>query len=163
MAAARFDELAIGGAVADDPILSYPLSADEPDPLGSSIDTANRGVIGTAILKDFVVTLNYDLAKIALRPLNGKDESAFEWCGPGITVLIDAGNVVVRSVYKDGPAEGKIQAGDRILEIDGRPVQGLELDKIVQMLRGEPGTNVEMEIENEHGAKTVKLARRKLL
>lgn len=163
MAVARFDELAIGEAIADDPVLSYPLTVEKTDPIGSAIDTANRGVIGTAILSKFVVTLNYDTAKMAFRQADDGAGENLEWCGPGLTVVLDSGKVVVRSVYKDGPAEGKIEAGDRIIEIDGSPVEGANLEEIVGRLRGNPGTKVEIVIENKNGVAKVTLPRVKLL
>ena len=55
------------------------------------------------------------------------------------------------------------RTGDRILEIDGKSVEGANLEEVVKMLRGEPGTSVEISIDNGDGARTVTLARAKLL
>jgi predicted aspartyl protease len=159
----RFDELALGGAKIDEPVFSYPLTAQEPDPLGVSIDTANRGVIGTGILSRFRVTLNYDKAKLVLHPVEPPPEAASEWSGPGLTVYMDQGSPVVRSVFKNGPADGLIESGDRILKIGGAGVEGKDLEEIVEMLHGAPGSEIELTIERDGVVKRITLRRVKLL
>lgn len=163
LAVARFDELALGGAVADDPIFSYPMTAERHDPLGSAIDTANRGIIGTAILRNFRVTLNYDRATMVFQPVDLSEDKSYEWCSPGLNIYVDGGEIVVRSVFKGGPADGLIEAGDRVLQMDGASVDGMDLDQIVAKLRGEPGTSVEIVIDRNGEKKTITLERRRLL
>jgi predicted aspartyl protease len=163
MGLGRFDELALGAATIDEPVFSYPLTAQKPDPLGVSIDTANRGVIGTGILGRFRVTLNYDKATIVLHPVEPPPGAANEWSGPGLTVFMDSGSPVVRSVFKNGPADGLIEAGDRILKIGGAEVEGVGLEEIVEMLQGDPGSELELTIERGGAVKNVTLKRMKLL
>jgi predicted aspartyl protease len=163
LAVARFDELALGGAVADDPVFSYPLTSERNDPLGFAIDTANRGIIGTAILRDFRVTLNYDRATMVFQPVDLPEDKSNEWCGPGVNVYMDRGGIIVRSVFKEGPADELIEEGDRVLEIDGKSVDGMDLEQVVAMLRGEPGTNVEITIDRSGVKKTIVLERVRLL
>ena len=163
MGIARYEELSLGDAKVSGPVFSYPLSSDRQDPLGSAIDTANRGVIGTAVLRNFRVTLNYDKATLVLEPVEPPEDAAVEWSGPGLTVFMDRGSAVVRSVFKNGPADGLIQAGDRILEIDGRSVDGKNLEEIMRMLQGAPGSKLEMVIERSGARSTLAIERKRLL
>lgn len=65
--------------------------------------------------------------------------------------------------YAVNPYEGKpaqragIQAGDRILSIDGKTTQGLTVSEVSNNLRGVPGTTVVLEIEREGVAKPFKI------
>ena len=57
--------------------------------------------------------------------------------------------------YIVNPYEGKpaqvagLEAGDRILNIDGKSTKGLTVNEVSNNLRGEPGTTVVLEIERE--------------
>ena len=57
--------------------------------------------------------------------------------------------------YAVNPYEGKpaqvagIEAGDRILSVDGKKTDGLDVSEVSNMLRGIPGTTVVLEIERE--------------
>ena len=57
--------------------------------------------------------------------------------------------------YAVNPYEGKpaqvagIEAGDRILSVDGKKTEGLDVSEVSNMLRGVPGTTVVLEIERE--------------
>ncbi len=163
MGLGRFEELALGEAKIEEPVFSYPLTAQQPDPLGVSIDTSNRGVIGTGILSSFRVTLNYDSATLVLHPIEPPPRAESEWSGPGLTVFMDRGSAVVRSVFKDGPADGVIEAGDRILEIGGVVLDGKDLEEIVEMLNGDPGSELDLTIERDGTVKKMTLKRKKLL
>ncbi len=65
--------------------------------------------------------------------------------------------------YAVNPYEGKpaqragMQAGDRILSIDGKTTKGLTVSEVSNNLRGVPGTTVMVEIEREGVAKPMKL------
>lgn len=163
MALARFSTLELGGATMDGPVFSYPLSSERVDPIGLSIDASNRGVIGTSILSNFRVTLNYDKATMVLEPVEPPQGTGREWSGPGLTVFMEKGSPSVRSVFKGGPADGLLEVGDRILDIDGASVDGKNLEEIMSMLQGDPGTELKLTIERDGAKKKVTLVRRKLL
>ena len=65
--------------------------------------------------------------------------------------------------YAVNPYEGKpaqragMQAGDRILAIDGKTTKGLTVSEVSNNLRGVPGTTVVVEIEREGVTKPIKL------
>lgn len=59
------------------------------------------------------------------------------------------------ATYAVNPYEGKpaqlagVQAGDRILSVDGKTTKGLSVSEVSNNLRGEPGTTVVLELERE--------------
>lgn len=55
---------------------------------------------------------------------------------------------VLSQPYEGMPAhKAGLRAGDAIITIDGRPVKGLTTDSVSNMLRGEPGTKLTLEVE----------------
>ena len=66
--------------------------------------------------------------------------------------------------YAVNPYEGKpaqragVQAGDRILSVDGKSTKGLTVSEVSNILRGEPGTTVVLELEREGVDKPFKLS-----
>ena len=66
--------------------------------------------------------------------------------------------------YAVNPYEGKpaqragVQAGDRILSVDGKSTKGLTVSEVSNNLRGEPGTTVVLELEREGVEKPFKVS-----
>ena len=66
--------------------------------------------------------------------------------------------------YIVNPYEGKpaqlagVQAGDRILSVDGKTTKGLSVSEVSNNLRGEPGTTVVLELEREGAEKPFKVS-----
>lgn len=70
-----------------------------------------------------------------------------EFGGLGITIAIADGWLTVISPLEGTPAsEAGLQAGDRIVEIEGESTEGITVDEAVSKLRGEPGTDVTISI-----------------
>ena len=140
MTLARFTELALDGATVPEPVFSSPTGSLKEDPLGSTIDTGTRGVLGTAILGNFRLTLNYDTATLFLDPVESPPEKELEWCGPGLGIYKEKGIVTVKTIYDGSPADGVVLPEDKILEIDGVDLMELPLNKVIKLLRGKPGS-----------------------
>lgn len=67
--------------------------------------------------------------------------------GLGIEVQMEDGLVKVVSPIDDTPAyKAGVQAGDLITELDGESVQGMSLNDAVDIMRGEPGTEITLTI-----------------
>lgn len=66
--------------------------------------------------------------------------------------------------YAVNPYEGKpaqragVQAGDRILSVDGKSTKGLTVSEVSNILRGVPGTTVVLELEREGEKKPFKVS-----
>ncbi len=70
--------------------------------------------------------------------------------GLGIVIGIRDGWLTVISPMEGTPAyRAGIQAGDRIIKIEGKSTKGITVEQAVRKLRGEPGTQVTITIERE--------------
>lgn len=71
------------------------------------------------------------------------------------------GEIVVILPIEGSPAdEAKLQTGDIIKKVNGTECKGLELDEVSNMVKGEEGTNVTLEILREETTFTVEVERR---
>ncbi len=70
--------------------------------------------------------------------------------GLGIEVTMENGFVKVVSPIEDTPAaKSGLKTGDLIVRIDKKPVKGMNLNEAVRMMRGKPGTKIELTIVRE--------------
>ncbi len=70
--------------------------------------------------------------------------------GVGITIGIRDGLITVVNLLEGySAAKQGIQVGDRILAVDGKPLDGDLFDSVRSLVRGAPGTEVRMKIERE--------------
>jgi carboxyl-terminal processing protease len=80
--------------------------------------------------------------------------------GVGIKIERVAGVVVVADVIPGGPAEAaRIQAGDRILGIDGERIGPLELADVVTRIRGADGSKVALFLQRDTEEWTTEVTR----
>lgn len=77
-----------------------------------------------------------------------KEISSGHFFGIGLWMKEEDSRHRVVSVIPDTPAaRAGIQPNDTILGVNGRPVQGLTLEQVVQRVKGNPGTDVKLSIE----------------
>jgi carboxyl-terminal processing protease len=70
-----------------------------------------------------------------------------EFGGLGIEVGMEDGFVKVIAPIDDTPAQrAGMQAGDLIVRIDGKPVKGMSLSDAVALMRGKPGSEIELTV-----------------
>ncbi|WP_348827365.1 S41 family peptidase [Halomonas sp. RT37] len=78
---------------------------------------------------------------------NLRETTEGEFGGIGIEVGLDDGQLTVISPIDDTPAErAGLQAQDAILRIDETPTDRLSLQEAVDMMRGEPGTEIRLTV-----------------
>ncbi len=76
-----------------------------------------------------------------------KSTTSGKFGGLGIEVTLEDGFIRVISPIDDTPAtRAGILAGDLIIKLDDTPVKGLSLKKAVELMRGNPGTNIMLTI-----------------
>jgi len=73
-----------------------------------------------------------------------------EFGGLGIQVGMEDGFVKVISPIDDTPAfKAGLEAGDLIIRLDEKTVKGLTLNEAVKIMRGKPGTDIELTVVRE--------------
>jgi len=81
-----------------------------------------------------------------------------EFGGLGIEVGMEDGFVKIIAPIDDTPAtRAGLQAGDLIIRIDESPVKGMNLNEAVNLMRGKPGTEIELTILREGGDRPFKV------
>lgn len=76
-----------------------------------------------------------------------QDDTVGRFGGVGIVIGIRDGAPTVIAPIEDTPAfRAGLLAGDRIVEIDGAPTEGLDVESASGRLRGEPGTKVTIKV-----------------
>jgi carboxyl-terminal processing protease len=79
-----------------------------------------------------------------------RQDTTGKFAGLGITVGMQDQYPLVISPIEDTPAfRAGILPGDLIVGIEGRDTRGLSLDEVVNTLRGEPGTEVQIRIRRQ--------------
>jgi len=82
-----------------------------------------------------------------------------EFGGLGIEVGMEDGFVKVISPIDDTPAQkAGLQAGDLIIRLDETPVKGMTLNDAVKLMRGKPGTNINLMVVREGKDKPFKVS-----
>jgi carboxyl-terminal processing protease len=85
-----------------------------------------------------------------------------EFGGLGIEVGMEDGFVKVIAPIDDTPAQrAGMQAGDMIVRIDGKPIKGMSLSDAVKLMRGKPGSTIELTVvrDGEGNPLTVNIER----
>lgn len=84
-----------------------------------------------------------------------------EYSGVGITMTASNGRVVVTSVVKTSPAQlAGIEAGDFIVKIDGTDIEGMRIDDVAMLIRGEAGSSVTLTVEKAGLIKSFTMVRK---
>jgi carboxyl-terminal processing protease len=81
-----------------------------------------------------------------------RDETDGRFGGVGIELgLLDDYFTVIAPLDGTPASRAGLEPGDRIIELDGQPLIGWKLIEVVQLLRGEPGTEVALTISRRRG------------
>jgi carboxyl-terminal processing protease len=85
-------------------------------------------------------------------PEENLDELKFmatgKYGGVGISVNTDSDRTVITDIYEGSPMDkAGVKPGDLILSLDGKSTQGMDQDEISHILKGNPGTELDMVIK----------------
>ena len=79
-----------------------------------------------------------------------QNQNEGKYAGIGIEVTLDDGRVKIVSPLEDAPAfNSGVKPGDFITKVDEKPVLGMYLHDVVDLLKGDPGTNVKVGISRK--------------
>jgi hypothetical protein len=148
----RISSLRIGNHVLENVATSFP----------DRVGVDKEGTIGMAILNRFLVTIDYPNRRVFLVP-NKRFDHPTEFSMTGFSVLPDeSGKLLVNSVMENSPAsEADIQVGDQIIEINGKSIDFLEFNRLVQQ-DATPGTSIDFTFVRDDQKQTKKLELRRL-
>jgi carboxyl-terminal processing protease len=110
---------------------------------GELMETALRAIVGKLDARGgFLRTNDMEfLGARELKEMNAQIEQKI--AGVGAVLTVKEGHILVNSLLAGSPAlEGGIRPGDRIVTIDGTVLPPNQLAKVVQLLRGPPGSAV---------------------
>lgn len=108
------------------------------------------GYIGAVILRRFHLLFDAEAQQMFFEPNTGfSDSLPTPAClRAGLVCFPEGANWIVRDVVPGSPAaEAGVRLGDRLLEIDGRPVQTLQFIEIKNAFRANPGTRVQLRLQ----------------
>jgi len=165
MTLVRVPRLTFGAQSLTDLVVAYSEgdSTQIPGALGM-LAREGMGLLGADVLSRYRVTINYRRRTLDLQPATPTAPRTDDWIQVGVQCLHDETGYVVRGVFSPSPAEkAGIQAGDRVVSIDGQPVAGLSPDEVAARLRGRAGSIVELVIERNGDRLTVRVKRAPLL
>ncbi|MEH7247689.1 S41 family peptidase [Neobacillus niacini] len=107
------------------------------------IEGAIQGML-TVLEDPYSVYMNKETAQ----QFNQALDSSFE--GIGAEVGMVDGKIVIISPFKNSPAEkAGLKPNDEILKVDGKSVEGLDLNKATLKIRGKKGSKVKLDISRK--------------
>ncbi|WP_424923065.1 S41 family peptidase [Aureibacillus halotolerans] len=113
------------------------------------MDGAIQGMVGS-LEDDFSAYMDVESSQQLMESL----ESSFEGIGAEVSMM--DGRVTIVSPIKDSPAEKEgLMPNDKIISVDGEPLDGLSLQEAVNKIRGEKGSVVTLEILRAGSSETV--------
>lgn len=123
------------------------------------VDTVNINNLVEKAMPQILAELDPHSVYISAKDAqSATDDLRGSFCGVGIEYVINADTIRVQAVVPDGPSErAGILAGDKIVEIDGKPFVGKEVtaDEAMRKLKGEKGTKVKIGVKR-YGHKDIK-------
>lgn len=125
----------------------------------------HSGLIGSGILRRFVVTFDYRRGRMFLKP-NERFAEPFDIDMSGINLRSEGANFTTHRVYRvkpDSPAsEAGLRNGDIIKSIDGKDAAALQAAEIRKMLKQE-GREFRFVVERDDAPLTVTIKTRRLI
>lgn len=86
-----------------------------------------------------------------------------EYVGIGAEVTVRDDYLHIVTPLDGSPAlEAGLMAGDRVVEVDGTSTEGMAVEEAVALIKGEPGTTVELLIERDGETLTVEIERERI-
>lgn len=103
------------------------------------------GLVGLGVLRHYVLTFDFSAGELRLKPL-GTVHDLTKTSSAGLNLLPDEeGRLIIHSVIPHGPAaKCGLQAGDELLEIEGRSLRAMKREELDSFKQLPPGTTVKI-------------------
>ncbi len=147
---ARLPDLRVGGFVISHAGAVSRENGTYEKSMSTAVGAPIIGALGGNVLRQFRVEIDY-AAGVTYFERSGKDDPA-DLDLVGLTLSAGPGqSIVVTAVSPaaDETALEQIKPGDMLRSVDGKPVSGLSLMQVVQMLRGKPGDKKKLGLEGD--------------
>jgi hypothetical protein len=156
---ARGKLFTLGNLEVHNPLVRLPLQASG---LLTTSDAA--GLIGSDILRQFAITLDYSRQSITFQK-NHHYRKRSNFDRVGVWLGQDSAGFNVVDVVSGSPADNAgIKAGDKILAIDGKLTESLDLTEIRERFRSDPiGRKLRLRVQSGSAVKEVVLSLRELV
>jgi len=83
----------------------------------------------------------------------GQSGRGMQYTGVGISIEFKEDRVIVAQAFEGGPAHALgLTRGTAITSVNGRPISELNPNQVVQLIRGEPGSEVVLDIIEPGGS-----------
>ncbi len=157
---ARLSSFRIGKTTVNNPVVY--LSQDER---GSGANPDQSGSIGGDLLRRFTVTFDYARQLMYLDPKDLSEPFEYDMSGMALTAHgPDFRQFVVDRLIDDSPAsQAGVRVGDRLVQFQGKPAAEFTLEQIRSVFRGQPGTEVRMQVERDGKTLPIVLKTRRLI
>lgn len=136
----RIDEIKIGPFSLNQPVVGFSQAK-----AGALAQSEFAGILGAEILRRFRVIFDFSRERMILEPKDALSQP-FRYDASGIRLRstgVDFHDFVVAGVVEDSPAaQAKLQEGDRLIEIGGRPAKTLSLGEILDILKHDGSTTI---------------------
>lgn len=120
-------------------------------------DSAIRGLANDHDMDPHTSYLDVEQAQSLLTSLAGS------LTGIGIQYYDLNGSIIVEKVFINSPAEkGGIKQGDIIVKVDGKDIKDVEISKIREMILGEAGTKVTVDVKRGNEIIPIEMTRAKV-
>ena len=123
------------------------------------------GNIGGGLLKRFLVTLDYPQGMLYLQPnRHFAEPDVFDRSGLWFMRASDGSAFEVADVIADSPAsKAGLKVGERILKVDQTDASAFTVASLRERLEKEPGTKIDLEVQDDEGVRKVVLVLEELL
>jgi predicted aspartyl protease len=116
-------------------------------------------LIGLEVLRHYVLTFRFSVGELRLNPL-GTVQDLTKSSTAGLNMLYDdAGRIIIQSVVPNGPADKVgLQAGDELMEIEGKSLKTMKPDEFASFKQLPPGAAVNLRYRRGNsGPSSIKL------
>jgi carboxyl-terminal processing protease len=115
-----------------------------------------KGRLADSSIAGAVASLNDRFSHYLTAREYGEFNQPPRFTGIGVAVDPNRGGLLIARVFDSSPAaRASLQAGDEIVAVNGRSLVGISAEKAAALIKGPPGTDVQLGVRERRGGRTV--------